>query len=152
MNARVYVSRDASALSVGAESVARAITSAAKERGLEIEIVRTGSRGLLWLEPLVEVATPTGRHAYGPITKADVAGLFAADFLNASAPPRYLGPTEEIPLLRNQQRLTFARVGVVDPTSVSDYVANGGYAGLRNALAMTPAEIVAAVTESGLRG
>ena len=152
MSSKVYVSRDASALSVGAESVARAIASTARQRGLDIEIVRTGSRGLLWLEPLVEVATPSGRHAYGPITASDVPALFDAGFPNAPAHPGYLGPTEEIPQLRSQQRLTFARVGVIDPVSVSDYVAHGGYVGLRNALAMAPAAIVAAVTESGLRG
>jgi formate dehydrogenase iron-sulfur subunit len=152
MSIKVYVSRDATALSVGAESVARAVASIAQQQGADIEIVRNGSRGLFWLEPLVEVATASGRHAYGPVTAAEVPELFAAGFLAGATHPRYLGLTDEIPQLRSQQRLTFARVGVIDPVSVSDYVEHDGYAGLRRALTMSPADIVAAVTESGLRG
>lgn len=152
MSIKVYVSRDATALAVGAEPVALAVASIAEQQGADVEIVRNGSRGLFWLEPLVEVETASGRHAYGPVTAGDVPGLFKAGFLAAGAHPLYLGLTEEIPELRSQQRLTFARVGVVNPVSASDYVAYDGYAGLRRALTMSPADIVAAVTESGLRG
>jgi formate dehydrogenase iron-sulfur subunit len=152
MSIKIYVSRDATALAVGAEPVALAVASIGQQQGADVEIIRNGSRGLFWLEPLVEVETASGRHAYGPVTAGDVPGLFKAGFLAAGAHPLYLGLTEEIPELRSQQRLTFARVGVVDPVSVSDYVAHDGYAGLRRALTMSPADIVAAVTESGLRG
>jgi len=148
----VYVPADATALSLGAQSVADAIVAEAGKRGLQIRVVRNGSRGLFWLEPLVEVATAAGRHAYGPVAAADVPGLFEAGFLEGRAHALHLGPTEEIPALKSQQRLTFARVGVVDPGSVEDYVAHEGYVGLRRALEMAPAQIVAAVTQSGLRG
>jgi formate dehydrogenase iron-sulfur subunit len=148
----VYVSRDAGALSLGAEAVACAIATEAQTRGQAIRLVRTGSRGMYWLEPLVEVSTPQGRQAYGPVSVGDVAALFAANFLTESSHPLYLGPTEEIPYLKNQQRLTFARVGIVDPVSVADYVAHGGFRGLHRALEMSPADIVQAVTDSGLRG
>jgi formate dehydrogenase iron-sulfur subunit len=149
---KIYVPRDATALSLGAESVARAIAAEAKRRGLTVEIVRNGSRGLFWLEPLVEVATAGGRQAYGPVSAKDVAGLFESGFLEGRAHALHLGLTEQIPELRSQQRLTFARVGIVDPASVADYVAHGGYQGLQRALALQPAEIVEAVTQSGLRG
>jgi formate dehydrogenase iron-sulfur subunit len=149
---KVYVPRDATALSLGAESVARAITAEATRRGLSVQLVRNGSRGLFWLEPLVEVATAGGRQAYGPVSATDVAGLFESGFLEGRGHALHLGLTEEIPELRSQQRLTFARVGIVDPVSVADYVAHGGYQGLQRALAMQPAQIVEAVTQSGLRG
>jgi formate dehydrogenase iron-sulfur subunit len=149
---KVYVPRDATALSLGAESVARAISAEATRRGLTVELVRNGSRGLFWLEPLVEVATAGGRQAYGPVSAKDVAGLFESGFLEGRGHALHLGLTEEIPELKSQQRLTFARVGIVDPVSVSDYVAHGGYQGLQRALAMQPAAIVEAVTQSGLRG
>jgi formate dehydrogenase iron-sulfur subunit len=152
MSIKVYVPRDATALSLGAQRVADAIEREARQRGAQIQLVRNGSRGLFWLEPLVEVATPAGRHAYGPVSVQDVASLFEAGFLEGRPHPLHLGLTEEIPELKSQQRLTFARVGVIDPVSVEDYVAHGGYAGLSRALAMSPAEIVEAVTESGLRG
>jgi len=148
----IYLPRDAAALSVGAEAVARAIRAEAEFRGLPITLVRTGSRGLLWLEPLVEVARPEGRVAYGPVRASDVSGLFDAGFLNGAAHPLGLGLTEEIPYLKNQERLTFANCGVIDPLSVADYQAHGGFAGLARALDMTPAAICAEVTESGLRG
>jgi formate dehydrogenase iron-sulfur subunit len=149
---RIYVPRDATALSLGAESVARAISAEAARRGLAVQIVRNGSRGLFWLEPLVEIATVAGRHAYGPVAPKDVAGLFEAGFLEGRGHALHLGPTGEIPELKSQQRLTFARVGIIDPVNVADYVAHGGYRGLSRALAMQPAEIVEAVTQSGLRG
>jgi len=148
----IYIPRDSSALSMGAEKVAIAIAQEAKKRGLEVTITRNGSRGLYWLETMVEVATDNGRVAYGPVKAIDVPSLFDADFLNAKAHPLSLGLTEEIDWLKKQQRLTFARVGITDPVSLEDYVAHDGYKGLKNALVLTGAEIVKAVSDSGLRG
>ena len=119
---------------------------------LRVQLVRNGSRGAFWLEPLVEVASARGRVAYGPVTVADVAGLFAADFLHGGAHPLALGPTEEIPWFKGQQRLTFARVGIVDPASVADYVRARRLRGTDARAALEPAAIVQAVTDSGLRG
>jgi formate dehydrogenase iron-sulfur subunit len=154
MNAsvRVHVSGDASALALGAGATAQAIVAEADARGVAVELVRTGTRGLLWLEPLVEVATPGGRVAYGPVAVADVRALFDADFLHGGAHASRLGAIGQHPFFARQQRLTFARVGIVDPRSVEDYAAHGGYRGLRNALVMQPAEIVQTVIDSGLRG
>jgi formate dehydrogenase iron-sulfur subunit len=150
MTVRIYVPIDAAALSVGAEAVAVAVLAEAERRGEAIQLVRNGSRGLLWLEPMIEVETPAGRVAYGPVSAADVASLFEAGL--GGAHRLSLGLTEEIPWLKTQQRLTFARVGIVDPLSVEDYGAHGGWRGLKNALAMAPAAIVEQVFESGLRG
>lgn len=148
----IYVPRDSAALAVGADRVARQIEAEARMRNADVRIVRNGSRGLFWLEPLVEVATPQGRVAYGPVTGADVAGLFEAGFLSGGAHALSLGLTEEIAYLKKQERLTFARMGVTDPVSVADYEAHEGFAGLRRALARAPAEIVQQVLDSGLRG
>ncbi|MGO9513902.1 MAG: NADH-ubiquinone oxidoreductase-F iron-sulfur binding region domain-containing protein [Steroidobacteraceae bacterium] len=154
--ARIFVPQDAAARSVGADATARAIAAEAARRGLEIELIRNGSRGLLWLEPLVEVEVAGQRHAYGPVEPAEVAELFAAGFASGEPAARRHakahGLTEEIPYLKSQQRLTFARVGITDPRSLNDYLAHGGYRGLRAALAMQPADIVASVSASGLRG
>ena len=152
MSFTVYVPRDAGALSLGAEATAAAISAEASRRGLDVTVVRNGSRGLYWLEPMVEVATDAGRVAYGPVQADDVAGLFDADFLHGAQHALGHGLTEKIPYLAKQERLTFARVGIVDPRSLDDYRAHGGYRGLDNALTMAPADIVAAVTDSGLRG
>jgi len=152
LNAIVYVPRDAAALAVGAEEVAQAIRRTAAARGDEVQLVRNGSRGLVWLEPLVEVATPAGRIAYGPVNPDDVAGLFTTGFLSGGAHTLRLGLTEEISYLKRQERLTFSRVGVIDPLSVTDYEAHGGWRGLRAALAASGEQIVEAVVQSGLRG
>ena len=149
MSIRVYVPKDSTALSLGAEEVALEIKKLA---GDNVEIVRNGSRGMFWLEPLVEVVTPQGRIGYGPVQVSDVKGLLEAGLLEGKAHALCVGNPEEIPYLKTQQRLTFKRVGIVNPTSVEDYVAHGGYAGLKNALKMTPAQIVQTVTDSGLRG
>jgi len=152
---KIYVPRDAAARSMGADATAHAMAAEAARRGLEIELIRNGSRGLLWLEPLVELEVAGRRHAYGPVQPRDAASLL--DALQAAgdlAPehPLARGPTEEIPYLKRQQRLTFARVGITDPGSVADYLAHDGYRGLRAALALTPAQVVEQVTASGLRG
>jgi len=154
MSTRIYVPCDSASLAVGADAVAARIAAEAARRGLDIQIVRNGTRGLLWLEPLVEVETPQGRIGFGPVDAGDVAGLFDAGFYDSvdGSHPLALGLVEQIPYLARQQRLTFARAGITDPLSLDDYEAHGGYRGLRNALLMAPAEIVASVTASGLRG
>ncbi len=149
---KIYIPGDAAAVSLGADRVAVAVAQEAEKRGIRIELVRNGSRGLFWLEPLVEVAAASGRMAYGPVQTQDVAGLFDADFLNGGSHSLALGPIEELPYLKAQQRLTFARVGITDPVSLDDYLAHEGYRGLKNALAMSGADIVKQVTDSGLRG
>ncbi len=152
MSITLYVPRDAVALGLGANKVARALFAGAERRGLDVTIVRTGSRGLFWLEPMVEVATPDGRIAYGPVTPADVDGLLDAGLVEGGEHRLRLGKPEEIPYLARQHRLTFHRCGVVDPVSVEDYRAHGGYRGLEAALKLEPKDVVGQVKDSGLRG
>ena len=149
---KIYLSRDSAACSVGADATAQAIVAEAGRRGLPIDLVRTGSRGLLWLEPFVEIATAAGRIAYGPVTAGDVPGLFDANFLHGRQHPLAHGRTDEMQYFKNQERLTFARCGITDPRSLADYEQHGGYRGLAAALQMQPQDIVACVTASGLRG
>ncbi len=148
----IFVPRDSTALALGADEVAAAIVAEAGKRQMDVQLVRNGSRGLFWLEPLVEVAVGGTRVAYGPVDVADVTSLFDAGFTTGGAHRLALGPTDDIPFLKRQERLTFARVGITDPLSLPDYLAHEGYAGLRRALLMTPEEIVQQVTDSGLRG
>ncbi|HTY55613.1 MAG TPA: NADH-quinone oxidoreductase subunit NuoF [Candidatus Binataceae bacterium] len=148
----IYVPRDSGALSMGAEAVAAALSAEARRRGLAVTIKRNGSRGLYWLEPMIEVETARGRVAYGPVTAADVASLFDANFLDGGEHRLGLGITEEIPYLKQQERLTFARVGITEPVSIEDYIDHGGYRALARALDMDGAQIVEEVTLSGLRG
>ncbi len=152
MSTRIYVPIDSTALSLGADKVAKAIAAEAAKRGIAIELVRNGSRGAFFLEPMVEVQTPTGRMAYGPVQPKDVAALFDAGFVTGGQHLLSLGPTDDIPYLKNQERLTSARIGITDPLSLDDYVDHGGFVGLDNALAMSGADVVKEVTDSGLRG
>jgi formate dehydrogenase iron-sulfur subunit len=148
----VYVPRDAAAVAVGADEVAAALAAAIAERAIDARIVRTGSRGLHWLEPLIEVATPAGRIAYGPVTAGDVEALLADGLLDGRGARLRIGPADDIPWLKRQTRLTFARCGVTDPLSLDDYRAHGGYAGLAKARSLGAQATVAEVTASGLRG
>jgi formate dehydrogenase iron-sulfur subunit len=143
---RLYIPKDSAAVAVGADEVAEAFAA----RG--IQPIRTGSRGLFWLEPMIEVGTPDGRIAYGPVAPDDVDDLIAAGAMAGGAHGLRLGPPEEIPFLKRQTRLTFARCGIVDPLSLDDYRAHGGFKGVEKAAAMEPAAIVEEVIQSGLRG
>jgi formate dehydrogenase iron-sulfur subunit len=151
MSVRVYIPIDAGALAVGAQEVAAALRIDAERRGASIEIVRTGSRGLYWLEPMIEVATPAGRVAYGPVAAKDVGSLLDA-VLTDGGHPLCLGLANDIPWLKRQARLTFARCGVVDPRSLEDYHAHGGYQGLQRALRLGADATMEDVVASGLRG
>lgn len=152
MSITMYVPRDSAALAFGADEVAAAIALEAKLRGLTVKLVRNGSRGMFWLEPLVEVMTDAGRMAYGPVTPEEVTSLFDAQFQAGSEHSLRQGLTEEIAYLRKQDRLTFVRMGVTDPLSLADYESHEGFAGLRRALGLSAPEIVQQVLDSGLRG
>ena len=145
---KVYVPLDSAAVALGADAVATAIMAEGARRGVTVDLIRNGSRGMVWLEPLVEVVTDAGRMGFGPLTVADVSALFS----ELDRHPKALGLVDDLPWMRGQTRLTFARVGVIDPLSLGDYRAQGGMIGLERAMGMTKAEIVAEVTESGLRG
>jgi formate dehydrogenase iron-sulfur subunit len=149
---RIYVPCDSSALALGADDVAQAIASEAARRGIDIELVRNGSRGLLWLEPLVEVETSLGRIGYANVDVDDVAALFEAGFTQGKQHEQSVGVVDELPYLKRQQRLTFARIGITDPLSIDDYVQHGGLEGLRRALETDGDAACEALLESGLRG
>jgi len=149
---RIFVPRDSGALALGSDEVERAIVAGLRRRNVEAEIIRTGSRGLFWLEPMIEVSVGDQRIAYGPVSASDVEKLFDAGFLEGKPHALRLGPPEEIPFLKRQNRLTFARCGIVDRLSLADYRAHGGYKGLERALSLGPVKIVEEVTQSGLRG
>jgi formate dehydrogenase iron-sulfur subunit len=137
---RVFISRDMASVALGADDVARAFAEAG------CEVVRTGSRGLFSIEPLVEVETDEGRIGYGPVGPDDVAAVL--DGTHASR----LGDVEALPFFAGQQRFTFARCGVTDPLRLSDYAAHGGWQGLERARALVPQQVVDMVKASGLRG
>ena len=149
---RIFIPQDAGARAVGADRVADALRVEASRRGLDVTLVRTGSRGLFWLEPMIEVETPAGRIAYGPVTAGDAATLFEARLEEGGAHPLRIGKPDDIPFLKQQTRITFARCGIVDPTSLDDYRAHGGYRGLARALQIGQPGVIEAVTVSGLRG
>jgi len=145
---KLFIPLDSAAVALGADEVAALILSEAARLDVTVEIIRNGSRGMVWLEPLVEVVTEAGRTGFGPMTLADVPGLFR----DLSAHPKALGLVDALPWMAGQTRLTFARVGVIDPLSLAEYEAQGGLSGLHRAMGMDAAGIVAEVTASGLRG
>jgi formate dehydrogenase iron-sulfur subunit len=145
---KVWLPRDAAARALGADEVADTLLTKARARGIDLTLIRNGSRGMIWLEPLLEIETPEGRIGFGPVTPADIAMILDMP----EAHDKALGLVEALPWMARQTRLTFARCGVIDPLSLAEYEAHGGLSGLRRAMGMDGAEIVAEVTESGLRG
>lgn len=149
---RIFVPLDSAAVALGADEVVAAIQREANSRGFEIEIVRNGSRGMHWLEPLVEVEVDGKRFGFGPIETSNVSSLFDGDFLNGGAHEKSIGFVDDHPFMADQQRLTFARCGLTDPLSYEQYQANGGIEGARKAGKLSEQDIVAEVKMSGLRG
>jgi formate dehydrogenase iron-sulfur subunit len=149
---RIFIPRETAAVSVGADEVAVAIAREAKKRGQRIELVRNGSWGASWLEPLVEVAAGNDRIAYGNVSVNDVTGLFESGLVDGAAHERRLGPVNEIPYLANQDRWTFWRCGLVNPLSLEDFRSHRGFTALEKAFADGADAVIDAVTASGLRG
>ncbi len=152
MAARIFVAKDSAAVAVGADGVARALEDAARRREVDLDVVRTGSRGLYWTEPVIEVETRSGRVAYGPVSEDDVENLFNAGLLDGGGHRLALGPTEQIPWLKRQTRLTFSRCGIIDPLSLAAYQGLGGYRGLVRAFSLGPQATIGEIEASGLRG
>ncbi|WP_181150691.1 formate dehydrogenase beta subunit [Pseudomonas frederiksbergensis] len=148
----LYLPCDSLARAVGADEVTVALATQAQERGLPLDLQRTSSRGLYWLEPLLEVDSPQGRIGFGPLTAADVPSVLDALQGESSAHPLALGLVEELPYLKSQQRLLFARAGITRPLSLEDYRAHGGFEGLTQAIALGGEQTATAVFDSGLRG
>lgn len=148
----LYIPRDTAARAMGVEELIEPIQRKAKEQGIELAIIRNGTRGMLWLEPLVEVLTDQGRIAYGPVLEEDLDSLFVADWMHGGQHPLCHGLTDEISYLKNQERLTFARIGIIDPLNLQDYAKHGGWVGLKNALDLEPEAIISQISDSGLRG
>ena len=149
---KIYVPRDTTAVSVGADEVALAIAQAAKSRNARIEIVRNGSWGACWLEPMVEVLVGEQRIAYGNVAPEDVPGLFDAGFLEGGEHDKRLGPVSEIDYLISQDRWTFWRVGLTESLSLDDFLAHQGFKALQKAWETGPDAVIEEVTKSGLRG
>ncbi|MBA6342209.1 formate dehydrogenase [Colwellia sp. MB02u-10] len=157
MTTKIFIPRESTAISLGAHEVAQAFTHYLSDHDIDLKIIRNGSRGLFWLEPMVEVETAQGRMAYGPVASADVASIMEDISQNIlhekpQAHALALGLTENIAYLKKQTRLTFARAGITDPVSLDDYLALDGFKGLQKSLALSTQEIVTAVVDSGLRG
>jgi formate dehydrogenase iron-sulfur subunit len=152
VSALVFVPADSSALSVGADRVAAALVDEARRRSVDLTIVRTGSRGLFWLEPLIEIETAAGRVGYGPVAPDEVAPLFDAGFLTGGSHPKALGRVDDIAYLARQQRLVFARCGLTDPLSIDDYRRHGGLRGLERVLRLGSKATIEEILASGLRG
>jgi formate dehydrogenase iron-sulfur subunit len=133
---RIFVPGDAAAVAVGADEVAAAVGNG---------VIRNGSRGMFELEPLLEMETPKGRIGFARLRPQDVPEVLRL----GSGHPKCVGLVDELPFLKRQTRLTFARCGIADPQSIEDY---GGFKGLERARALGPAATVEEVFESGLRG
>jgi len=153
MSSNVYIPRDTTANARGANEVAALIEQTAEQYCVDIKVIRNSSRGMYWLEPLIEVDTPKGRIAFGPVLLDAINSLFEQQFYSGQEEHELcLGLIEEIPFLKNQQRLTFARAGITEPLNIDDYIAHDGFKGLRNSLKMSRQKIVEQIKKSGLRG
>ena len=152
MRTRIYVPRETAAISVGADDVAIAIARYAKENKHDIELIRNGSWGATWLEPMVEVVVGDQRIAYGNVEAGDVAALFEAGLLKGGEHDKRVGPVDEIPYLINQDRWTHWRCGLINPLSVEDFQAHQGFRAISKAFEMGQQPVIDAIKESGLRG
>jgi NADH-quinone oxidoreductase subunit F len=126
------------------------------------ELTFTGCIGMCYREPLVEVRENGRRIMYGDVDTARAREIAERHLANGTVIEDYVVYTEddtgaeggvEAPFLTQQDRIVLRNCGSINPESIDDYIASGGYQASQKALTtMTPEQIIAEVKESGLRG
>ncbi|MBI5135876.1 MAG: SLBB domain-containing protein [Nitrospirae bacterium] len=167
---RIFVGTGSCGLAAGADAVFEAAKRFVRGAGQDIHLIRTGCLGMCHREPVVEVLIPgRPRVIYGDVTADGVAELLGRHFSPVgpeaaghtvgqrtadaeSLPYPDILPIALHPFFAGQAPLLLARCGVVDPHSLVDYEASGGYSAIRRALGMHPKEVIARVRRSGLAG
>ena len=164
---KVYIGMGTCGLATGAGKVREAVEKWAESRGQSIEITPTGCIGFCQVEPIMDVVVESGhRLSYGQVQPEDVSFIldealnknnYKIDGLlgqhrNGSTPLEGIPCLEEHPFFRKQLKKVLRNCGIINPVSLEEYKASGGFAGLGKALAMTPRDVIDEVTRSGLRG
>ncbi|MFH1145073.1 MAG: NADH-quinone oxidoreductase subunit NuoF [Candidatus Eisenbacteria bacterium] len=159
---RILVGMGTCGLSAGAQGVHDRLRELVAEHRDAFQLSITGCIGMCYREPLIEVRDNGRRVIYGEVTPARASAIVARHVLGGeplpegivydAAPGREAGGSEA-DFLADQQRIVLRNCGVIDPESIDECLAVGGYEALRRALqAMTPAGIIEEIKASGLRG
>jgi len=164
----IFVGAGTCGLGAGAAKTLAAVRQYLAERAIAADVVEVGCIGMCSAEPLLDVQLPgRTRVSFRGVTAEKVPGLLeaalagrvpAADVLGQFRTPP-LQPWLDVPYLdehpffRPQTRWVLANCGLIDPNSLEEYLARGGYRGLAQVLrGMTRAELCDLVERSGLRG
>ncbi|MEW6399075.1 MAG: NADH-ubiquinone oxidoreductase-F iron-sulfur binding region domain-containing protein [Bacillota bacterium] len=158
----IYVGMGTCGLAAGAQAVWDAVEEQLRERGISARLVRTGCIGMCESEPLLDVVRPgEPRITYGGVSAEAVPEIVEKHVLGGYPVEEHVigqitdpaRPYQELPFYAKQRRLVLARTGFIDPRSIEDYLSLGGYGALLKVLtSMTPEQVIAQVTRSGLRG
>lgn len=147
----------------GSGDVAASLWEEIEKQGLtaKVDIRRTGCHGFCERGPIIVIHPE--KICYFQITPGDVPEIISRTILEKEVIERLLCADEgingrviresEIPFYKNQQRLVFGSNGSIDPKSIKDYLAIGGYSALSKSLSgMTPGQVVEEIKKSNLRG
>jgi len=162
---RIIVGAGTCGRAAGADVVIEALKDELERRQIKADITRVGCIGLCYLEPLVDIVKQgKPRVCYGNITPNNVSkiidGYIAADNPQSDMLLGSIGDEAldgvpklfDMPVLKPQVRIATRNCGFIDPEDINQYIARGGYSGLDKALGMTPDDVIAEVSKSGLRG
>jgi NADH-quinone oxidoreductase subunit F len=146
----------------GCQAVTTALQEEVKKQKLEskVSIRISGCHGFCERGPLV-VIKPENIF-YQRVRVKDVPEIFSETIAKGKVIERLLytdratnqkiAHEHEVPFYKLQKRLVFGNNGLIDPTSIEDYLAVGGYTALAKALKMAPEKVIEEVKKSGLRG
>jgi len=159
---RIRIPIASCSLAAGAGEVYQAALKAVDRLGIDAEVYRVGCTGLCFMDPWVEIAKeglPPAIYAnVKPDQVATIIERYVSGDLSGAVAVRFKQGGERIPSLdeldfwRLQVRFVSRNCGLVDPESIEDYIASGGYQGLRKALSMRRDEVIETIKRSGLRG
>jgi NADH-quinone oxidoreductase subunit F len=155
---KIVVGLGTCGIAAGAEHTYRALRQRIAAGQLPHEVVRTGCLGMCYREPLVEIRDGAGSVHYGGLTADKVERLVDEHVVGGRVVEDWVvlaaaGPAAESDFLARQNRIVLRNCGTIDPESIDEYLAVGGYEALRSVVeANDPEAVVTAIVDSGLRG
>ncbi|MEW5922040.1 MAG: NADH-quinone oxidoreductase subunit NuoF [Bacillota bacterium] len=125
-----------------------------KNNNLNVELKKTGCIGMCYTEPIVDVIAPDGTlFSYGTVDEEKARRIVAEHIRNGKPPQDLLINEEREAVVGGQVRISLRNCGIINPESLDEYRATGGYKAIEKALKeMTPEQVIDEVLRSGLRG
>ncbi len=145
-------------VSAGGEKTYEAVKWEIEQKNIQAIVKETGCNGMCYREPLMEVIDEAAHsYMYGEVTPEKAKRIMNEHVVNGKPVDEWIvqseKPSEDDLFFKKQRRIVLRNCGIIDPNSLDEYMAAGGYEAIRKVLKeYTPEQVIDIITASGLRG